>query len=114
MAQKTLNEQQLRKYVENEVRNTLLNEGIDEGILSKLFDKLPGFSWESVIGAVLGHVAIAPILKKLLTAIGIPCDGKFGQFIINAVADTGMAYVGDWVDKKWNPIGRSNNPELNK
>ena len=106
MAQKTLNEQQLRKYVENEVRNALLNEGIDEGFLSDLFEKLPGFSWEAVISAVLGHIAIAPILRKLLNAIGIPCDGKFGRFITNAVADTGMAYVGDWIDKNHNLIGR--------
>ena len=113
MKQKMLNEQELRSYIEEQVRNELLSEEIiDENFLKTLFDKLPGFSWETLAGIVLGRVAIAPLLTKLLNAIGIPADGQLGQFIINTASATGGAYVGDWVDKKWNPIGKSNNPKL--
>jgi len=127
MEQKVLNEEQMREYVEQEVRKTLMNEGIDEGrILDWLMklaggdgqngkpnwlgilDKLPGFSWETLIGAVLGRVAVAPILVKLLTSLGIPADGAFGKFIINTAVTAGGAYLGDWIDKNHNLIGGSN------
>lgn len=133
MAQKVLNEEQMREYVENEVRNALLSENIDEGmvlnLLKRLFggkngnggnidwasilEKLPGFSWETVIGAALGRIAIAPILTKLLVSLGIPADSKFAQFIINTAVTAGGAYLGDWVDKNHNLIGGSNGPKTN-
>lgn len=130
MGQKVLNEEQMRKYVEQEVRKTLMNEDIDEGrILNWLMnlaggdgqngninwmgilEKLPGFSWETLIGAVLGRVAVAPILVKLLTSLGIPADGAFGKFIINTAVTAGGAYLGDWIDKNHNLIGGSNGPD---
>lgn len=122
MSQKVLNEAQLREYVEQEVRKTLVSEGIDENITDEgLFSALAGImplikkvggvknlSMESVLGVILGQVAIAPILTKLLDAIGIPSNGKFGQFIIKTAVSAGGAYLGDWIDKKWDPIGGDN------
>lgn len=130
MGQKVLNEEQMREYVEQEVRKALMNEEIDEGILNwimklagggngqnrninwmGILDKLPGFSWETLIGAVLGRIAVAPILAKLLTSLGIPADGAFGKFIINTAVTAGGAYLGDWIDKNHNLIGGSNGPD---
>lgn len=130
MGQKVLNEEQMREYVEQEVRKALMNEEIDEGILNWLgklvgggeghngginwmgiLDKLPGFSWETLIGAVLGRVAVAPILVKFLTSLGIPADSAFGKFIINTAVTTGGAYLGDWIDKNHNLLGGSNGPD---
>jgi hypothetical protein len=129
MGQKVLNEEQMREYVEQEVRKALMNEEIDEGILNWLgklvggdgqngnpnwlgiLDKLPGFSWETLIGAVLGRVAVAPILVKLLTSLGIPADSAFGKFVVNTAVTAGGAYLGDWIDKNHNLIGGSNGPD---
>ena len=135
MEQKVLNEEQMREFIEQEVRKALVNEGLDENMTNEGFldwlgkiigrgdgqngntnwlgilDKLPGFSWETLIGAVLGRVAVAPILIKLLTSIGIPADGAFGKFVINTAVTTGGAYLGDWIDKNHNLIGGSNGPD---
>lgn len=129
MAEKRLNEEQLREYVEKEVSMALLNEEIDEGVLdfltggksgtntgalgSTLSKLIPGFSWETLIGGILGRIAIEPILKNILEKIGIKADGDVGRAILHAVSVYGGAKIGDWVDKKWNPIGDSNNPQLN-
>ena len=135
MAQKVLNEEQMREFIEQEVRKALVNEGLDENMTDEglldwikkiiglggeqggninwlsILEKLPGFSWETLIGAVLGRVAIAPILVKLLTSLGIPADGAFGKFIINTAVTAGGAYLGDWIDKNHNLIGGSNGPD---
>ena len=55
-----------------------------------------------------GHIAIAPILTKLLNAIGIPADGALGQFILKRVSEVGGYTLGQWVDKKWDPVGLDN------
>ena len=114
MAQKVLNEEQMREYVEQEVRKALMNENIDEaGLLSGLLGgalgngfKMP--SMEAIIGAVLGNVAIAPLLTKLLNVIGIPADGPLGKFIIETAVTAGGAKLGQWIDEKWDPIGLDN------
>ena len=123
MAQKILSEEQLRKYVEQEVREALINESMNEnitdedGLLAGLAGLMPiirqvggirNLSMESILGVILGQIAVAPILTKLLNTIGIPADGKFGQFIINTAVSAGGAYLGDWVDKKWDLIGLDN------
>ena len=121
MAEKRLNEEQMREYVEQEVRKALMNEDIDEGIFGNLGGALAGIfplikkvggiknlSMESIAGVILGQIAIAPILTKLLAAMGIPADSKFGQFVINSAVSAGGAYLGDWIDKKWDPIGVDN------
>ena len=109
-----LNEEQMREYVEQEVRKALMNENIDEaGLLSGLLGgalgngfKMP--SMEAIIGAVLGNVAIAPLLTKLLNVIGIPADGPLGKFIIETAVTAGGAKLGQWIDEKWDPIGLDN------
>ena len=128
MEEKFLNEEQMRNYIENEVRNALINEGIDENIDENVLDFLGklvgggngqarggrGISMEGIVGALLGHVAITPILSKLLNAIGIPTDGALGQFILKRVGEVGGYYIGDWIDKKWDPIGVDNATNIQK
>ena len=123
MTERKLNEAQMREYVENEVRKALMSEELDEnmtdeGILNWLSKLVGGgqeggfgsrISMEGIIGAILGHIAIAPILTKLLNAIGIPADGALGQFILKRVSEVGGYTLGQWVDKKWDPIGIDNN-----
>ena len=114
MAQMKLNEEQMREYVEQEVRKALMSENIDEaGLLSGLLGgaigngfKMP--SMEAIIGAILGNVAIAPLLTKLLNVIGIPADGPLGKFIIETAVTAGGAKLGQWIDEKWDPIGIDN------
>lgn len=114
MAQMKLNEEQMREYVEQEVRKALMNENIDEaGLLSGLLGgalgngfKMP--SMEAIIGAVLGNIAIAPLLTKLLNVIGIPADGPLGKFIVETAVTAGGAKLGQWIDEKWDPIGLDN------
>lgn len=114
MAQKVLSEEQMREYVEQEVRKALMNENIDEaGLLSGLLGgalgngfKVP--SMEAIIGAVLGNVLIAPILTKLLTSLGIPADSPIGKFIVETAVTAGGAKLGDWIDQKSDPIGLDN------
>ena len=118
MAQQVLNEEQMREYVEQEVRKALMNENIDENTFESLFgnggnginwinilNKLPGFSWETLIFAALGKVAIGPIIRKLLGTIGIPAESKFAEFIIDNATAVGGAYLGDWIDKNHNLFG---------
>ena len=113
----------MREYVENEVRKALMNEELDEnmtdeGILNWLSKLVGGgqeggfgsrISMEGIIGAILGHIAIAPILTKLLNAIGIPADGALGRVILKRMSGVGGYSLGQWVDKKWDPIGIDNN-----
>jgi hypothetical protein len=114
MEQKILSEEQMREYVEQEVRKALMNENIDEaGVLSGLLGgvlgngfKMP--SLEAILGAALGNILIAPLLTKLLNTIGIPADGALGKFIIETAVSAGGAKLGDWIDQKWDPIGLDN------
>lgn len=123
MEQKVLSEEQMRKYIESEVRNALLSEGIDEGQLyenindegflnwlSKItgIGNGQGISMEGIVGAILGRIAIKPILEKLLNVIGIPTDKALGQFILKRVSEVGGYSLGQWVDRKWDPIGADN------
>ena len=104
----------MRNYVEQEVRKTLMNEGLDEaGFLSSILGGALGNgfkrpSMEAIIGAVLGNVMVAPILAKLLTTIGIPADQPLGKFIIETAITAGGAKLGDWIDQKYDPIGMDN------
>ena len=113
MKQKVLNEEQMREYIENEVRKALMNENINEKWLSGLLGGILGNglkvpSAEALIGAILGNIAIAPLLTKLLEAIGIPANGPLGKFIIETAVTAGGAKLGDWIDQKWDPIGLDN------
>lgn len=133
MAERKLNEEQMRRYIENEVRKalmeerqgrSLLSESIsevldenmtDEGFLDWIQNLLGGgqgngrgISMEGIIGGILGRF-FAPVLGKLLEKIGIRADGEIGKLILNAASSVGGYALGQWVDKKWDPIGIDNN-----
>jgi len=138
MAQKVLNESQMRKYIEGEVRKALMNENrensllkesinealeesmMDEGVMDWLNNLLGmggqsgnqqqgrhGISAEGIVGAILGRF-LAPVLEKLLSKIGIEPKGPIGSLIIKAATTMGGYGIGQWVDKKWDPIGVDN------
>jgi hypothetical protein len=138
MAQKFLNEAQMRKYVEGEVRKALMNEKrensllkesinealeestMDEGVMDWLNNLLgmgsqsgnqqqgrQGISAEGIVGAILGRF-LAPVLEKLLAKIGIEPKSPIGSLIIKAATSMGGYGIGQWVDKKWDPIGVDN------
>ena len=131
--EKKLNEEQMRRYIENEVRKTLmegrqernllsesinevLNENMtDENVLDWIQGLLGGgqrngrgISMEGIIGGILGRF-FSPVLGKLLEKIGIRADGEIGKLILNAASSVGGYALGQWVDKKWDPIGIDNN-----
>jgi hypothetical protein len=113
MAQKVLNEEQMREFVEQEVRKALMNEEIDEGLLSTLLGGALGNglkrpSMEAIVGALLGNIAVAPLLTKLLASLGIPANSAIGKFIVETAVSAGGAKLGDWIDRKWDPIGVDN------
>lgn len=138
MSQKVLNEAQMRKYIESEVRKALMNENkensllkesinevleesmMDEGVMDWLNNLLgmggqgdkqqqgrQGISAEGIVGAILGRF-LAPVLEKLLAKIGIEPKGPVGSLIIKAATTMGGYGIGQWVDKKWDPIGVDN------
>ena len=135
MAQKVLSEIQMREYVEREVRKalmsenkggTLLSESINEALSESMMDEgimdwlnkllgiggqnsgqqqdRQGISAEGIIGAILGRF-MAPVLEKLLSKIGIEPKGPVGSIIVKAASTMGGYGLGQFVDKKWNPIG---------
>ena len=112
MAQKVLNEAQMREYVENEVRNTLLAEGIDEGwIMNKIMGLLSGENGKGIIGnyikdhmnpadlinLAIGIFGVAPIVKWLCKAIGIDVNGPLGNILVRALSGMGTVAVGDMI-----------------
>ena len=138
MAQKVLNEAQMRKYIETEVRKALMSESkensilkesinevldesmMDEGVMDWLSNLLgignqgdtqqqgrQGVSAEGIVGAILAQF-LAPVLEKLLAKIGIEPKGPIGSIILRAATTMGGYKLGQFVDKKWDPIGVDN------
>ena len=127
MAQKILGEEQMREYIEQEVRNalmenkgkTILQESIDEVLDENMTDENflqwisglfggqegsgKGFQAETIIGAILGRLA-APLLRRILSNLGVDADGTVGKAITNALSTTLGAIGGQKVGEKWNPI----------
>lgn len=123
MAEKRLNETQMRAFVENEVRKALmeeipgsqsiLNESINEALTENLTDEdlswlnsllggdpeHPGIRGEAIIGGILGRF-LAPVLTKLLNKIGIDADGPVGQIIIKAATTAGGTAIGQAIGNK--------------
>ena len=133
MSQKILNEEQMRMFVEQEVRKALMegkqnnsllteciNEAIEESMMEEGFGVInmlkgllgksgqsgqdSGMSLEGIIGAVMAQF-LAPVLKRLLSKIGIDPEGSIGKIIIGAATTGGGYALGQWVDKKWDPVG---------
>lgn len=110
MAQKVLNEEQMREYVEQEVRSALMNENMDEGwIMDKIMGLLNGGSGKNIIGSyikehmnpadlinlAIGIFGVAPIARWLCNAIGIDVNGPLAKVLITALSGMGAMAIGD-------------------
>lgn len=131
MAQKVLSEEQMREYVEQEVRKALMNENKGKTILQESIDEVlaenmadegfmdwignlfggqggsgKGFQAEAIVGAILGRLA-SPLLRNLLKRLGVDADGELGRAITNALSMTLGGIAGQKVGERWNPIDMS-------
>lgn len=120
MAQKVLNEIQMREYVEREVRKALMNENINEGLDEGVLDFIAGklfngggnpnsplgklikshMNFPDMMNLVLGIFGVAPIVKWLCGALGIDVNGPFGNMIVTALSGFGTVAVGDAIQAK--------------
>lgn len=112
MDQKVLNEEQMREYVENEVREALMNENINEGwFLDKIMQLLNGKSGQGIIGKyikdhmnpedlinlAIGVFGVAPIVKWLCHAIGLDVNGPLANILVRALSGMGTMAIGDMI-----------------
>lgn len=120
MAQKTLNEEEMRKYIEGEVRKALMeeniNEELDEGMLDLIAGKLfrnggepNGFlgklikehmNFPDLMNLVIGIFGVAPIVKWLCGAFGIDVNGPLGNVLVRALSAAGTVAVGDAIQNR--------------
>jgi hypothetical protein len=117
MAQKVLNEEQMREYVEREVRNALVNENMDEGqildfIAGKLFGNAgnpTGFlgklikdhmNFPDVMNLIIGIFGVTPIIKWLCSTFGIDVNGPLANILITALGSFGTVAVGDAIQAR--------------
>jgi uncharacterized membrane protein YgcG len=115
MGQKVLNEEQMREYVEQEVRKALMNEQLDEGLLDFLSDKLfsngspnsafgrlikDHMNFPDLMSLVIGIFGVAPIVKWLCGAFGINVNGPLGDLLVRALSGAGAVAVGDMIQNK--------------
>lgn len=126
MAQKILSEEQMREYVENEVRMTLISEGmcesldedIDEGLLGRIGDWLKGrlekkvggsrigsfidehANTEDLINLAIGVFGVGTIAKWLCQAIGIDMSSPLARFLVRAISGYAALKVGDRIQAK--------------
>lgn len=109
MAQKKLNEEQMREYVEQEVRKALMNENIDEGLLDKIMGLLNGDSGKGIIGNyikehmnmedlitfAIGIFGVAPLVNWICRLIGLDVQGPLAQILIRGLSGVGTVALGD-------------------
>lgn len=130
MAQKVLNEEQMRKYIENEVRNTLLREGFNEdidegldegiftGIAGKIGDWLKGrlekrvgnsrignfiedhANTEDLINLAIGIFGVGTIAKWICQAIGIDMSSPLANILVRAISGYAALRIGDSIQDK--------------
>ena len=98
MAQKVLNEAQMREYIENEVRKSLMNENIDEGILGNLIKGHLNFP--DLMNLAIGIFGVAPIVKWLCGVFGIDVSGPLGKMLVTAISGAGTVAVGDMIQNR--------------
>lgn len=125
MEQKVLNEEQMREYIENEVRMALLAEGIDETLdEGPILDKIMGFltgsrglglvgnyikehmNIEDLISFAIGIFGVAPIVRWLCGRLGISVEGPIGKLIVTALSGLGSVAIGDVIQAR---AGSNNN-----
>lgn len=120
MAQKTLNEEEMRKYIEGEVRKALMeeniNEELDEGMLDFIAGKLfrnggepnsflgklikDHMNFPDLMNLVIGIFGVAPIVKWLCGAFGIDVNGPLGNVLVRALSAAGTVAVGDAIQNR--------------
>lgn len=120
MSQKVLNEEQLREYVEQEVRSALMNENIDEGLDENAINWLAGklfsnggnpngvlgrlikehMNFPDLMNLVIGIFGVAPIVKWLCGAFGIDVDGPIGNLLVRALSGLGTVAIGDAIQNR--------------
>lgn len=134
MAEKVLNEEQMRQYVESEVRKALMNEQIDEnitdeGILDFLASKLfsngdatnifgklikDHMNFPDLMNLVIGIFGVAPIVKWICGIFGIDVNGPLGNLLVRALSAAGTVAIGDAIQNKraarGNGLGGSTSP----
>ena len=128
MAQKIMNEGQLREYVEQEVRTALMNENIDEGwLMDKISGLLNGNSGRGIIAnyikqhmnpadlinLAIGIFGVAPIVKWLCSAFGIDVNGPIGNVLVRALSGMGAMAIGDKIQdaRANNGLGGMTSPD---
>ena len=114
MAQMKLNEEQMRKYIESEVRNALLAENInenmtDEGVVDWLMSRFSGTNGTSLIGKfikehmnipdlvnlAIGIFGVTPIVKWLCGSLGINLNSPLAGLLVTALSTYGTMKIGD-------------------
>lgn len=120
MGQKVLNEEQMRQYVEGEVRKALMegniDEGLDENVINWLAGKLFGnggdpnsilgrlikdhMNFPDLMNLVIGIFGVAPIVKWLCGAFGIDVDGPLGNLLVRALSGVGTVAIGDAIQNR--------------
>ena len=94
---KVLNEKQMREYIENEVRKSIMSESIDEGILGNLIKGHMNFP--DLMNLAIGIFGVAPIVKWLCGVFGIDVNGPIGNMLATAISAAGTVAVGDIFQK---------------
>ena len=116
MAKKVLSEEQMREYVEQEVRNALLNENMDEGFLDKVLGMFGGnmgnggiggylkdhMNLPDIINILIGILGVTPVAKWLCGTLGIDTSGPLAKLIITALSTMGTVAVGDAIQNRRN------------
>lgn len=120
MGQKVLNEEQMRQYVEGEVRKALMegniDEGLDENVINWLAGKLFGngggpnsilgrlikdhMNFPDLMNLVIGIFGVAPIVKWLCGAFGIDVDGPLGNLLVRALSGVATVAIGDAIQNR--------------
>ena len=120
MAEKVLNEEQMRKYIEEEVRNALIKENIDEELdEGRILDFIAGklfnggepnsylgrlikdhMNFPDLMNLVIGIFGVAPIVKWLCGAFGINVDGPLGNLLVRALSGAGAVAIGDAIQAR--------------
>lgn len=113
-----LNEEQMREYVEQEVRKALMNENIDEnmtdeGLLNRIAGLLFGngngeggnsmlgnlikshMNFPDLLNLAIGIFGVAPLVKWICGKFGIDVNGVLGQAIVTALSGAGTVAIGD-------------------
>lgn len=121
-----LNEEQMREFVEQEVRKAL-NESIDENVADEgLLNQLAGLlfngnnqqgggsnsmlgnlikshmNFPDLINLAIGIFGVAPLVKWVCEKFGIDINGPLGKAIVTALSGLGTVAVGDAIQNSRN------------